>query len=225
MVRTEQRAVVFDWNGTLNDMGVLVAQDIALAREFGRELTPGDVQKLWGQPAPEFYPNLIPDSGLSWQELRNRFFALDDLFPKRLQPHALSALAKLARAGTGVALVTSVPRQNVEGRYMAEMGLPTGTFDFMHFGEESQQAQRQGRPRLATVVEEFGRRDITPERIVLVGDEENDFDNARAAGVGFVAVTNGVHSAEALAVAGVPPERMMPDLSHLPGILGIEPPR
>lgn len=212
-------AVIFDWNGTLSDMGVLAAQDIALAAQFGRHLDAESIRRLWGQPAETFYAQLVPDSGLSWQELRRRFRELDPQFPKRLQPHVVSTLGHLAEYGVRMAVVTSAPREVVQGTYMVEAGLPQKYFDFMHFDAEVSAARAQGLPDMAPAVAAFTEQGIAPENIVLVGDEPNDLRNARAAGIGFVAVANGTKLPTELRDAGIPQSQMIPDLSYLPGAL------
>lgn len=102
---------------------------------------------------------------------------------------------------------------------MRQTGLPVEQFDFMHFSAEIDAARERGLPDMGAAVEIFGEQGITPNEIVLVGDEPNDFENAQVAGIGFVAVTNGTKLPEELAASGVSSDRMIPDLSHLPALL------
>lgn len=215
------RAVIFDWNGTLNDMRVVADQDIVFARQYGHEWTYDDIRKMWGRPADQLFRLLVPSSDKPWQELRGQFRELDAQFPRRLQPHVAQTLGDLSTAGVRMAVVTSGEGEIVRGRYMAQAELPTEHFDFMHFSAEIEAARAEGHADMEPAVQAFAAQGIERDEIILVGDEQNDFENAQAAGIGFIAVTNGTKTVEELSAVGVSSDRTIPDLSYLPGILGV----
>lgn len=217
------RAVIFDYNGTLNDMEVVLEQDIYVGQvEFGLELTRDDVVACWGKPAEEFYTSLFGRGGdtRTWQEMREAFRRHDRDFPRRLLPGVLTTLNLLDRAGVVTGVVTDGPRDAVL-KYMHQSRLDPNRFAFVHTSREVGGAKRRGEPVLGKALQELDALGIVPPEVVFVGDEPVNMRDASAAGTDFVIVSSGTVSRENLLEAGVPPARLIDNLHQLPGLLGL----
>lgn len=215
------KAILFDWNGTLNDMEPIKQQDIYVAKHrFNVEVTPEEVERLWGNPAQKLLPALFRRPTEEWEDLREIFWSYDHLFPRRLHRDVLPALRELKAGGFVLGSVTTGPRTRVLG-YMRQAGLPLGDFEFIHTGDEINDDVAAGRPVLTKAVRRLGELGIRPDESLMVGDEPPDVRNARDVGADFVAVNRPAsHVAPSRLIdAGVPRERIMRDLRLLPGML------
>jgi phosphoglycolate phosphatase-like HAD superfamily hydrolase len=224
--RPRFRAVLFDWNGTLNDMSVVREQDKRVGREvYGIELTDDDIYAAWGKPPALVMPALFGRGGdtRSWEEMRRIFFSYDHLFPRRLRPDALDTLDVLEQAGIVTGVVTSGLQEKVLG-YMRQMGLASDRFSILHTHTEIGDDFEAGRPILTRALGELATMGILPSEVLFVGDETVTMHDADAAGVDYAVVLGGTFSRQRLLAEGVPPEKVIESLHQLPGILGIEPP-
>lgn len=213
------RAVLFDWNGTFNDMSVLRQQDKHVGKvEFGLDLTDDDITACWGLPPERFYPALFghPGNTRTWQEMSAIFQGYNAQFPRRLLPDAVSVLSAIKRAGLVTGLVTTSSRQMVETG-MRDGGLPRNLLDILHTGEDL----TPGQPTLASAIGEVGLRGILPSQTVYVGDETVTMSDAEAVGTGYVVVASGTMSRERLLREGVPRDHLIDTLRELPGLLGL----
>lgn len=214
------RAVVFDWNGTLNDMGVLLEQNKHFARvEFGVRLTDEDVRDCWGLPCYEFFDALFGariGHRLTPQQIRQRFLTYSDQFPRRLQPEVPPLFDALEAAGIVRGLLTTGPRAEIE-QYLREGGLAPERFDFMHMQAE----MPGGTPALQSVVGELALRGIGVQEALFVGDEEVNRADAEAAGMDYRIVTNGTRSRATLLEHGVPGHKLIDSVGALLALPGI----
>lgn len=220
------KAVLFDWNGTLNDMSVVRDQDkhVGLV-EFGLHLTDEDIYAAWGKPAPIVMPTLFGRGGdtRSWEEMRQIFFSYDHMFPRRLRPDATDTLDVLERAGIVTGVVTSGLQEKVLG-YMRQMGLASDRFRILHTHAEIGDDFEAGRPILSRALGELATLGISPSEVLFVGDETATMHDAAAVGIDYAVVLGGTFSRERLIREGVPSYKLIENLHQLPGILGIEPP-
>lgn len=223
---SETKAVIFDLNGTLNDMGVLREQNKHVAwHEFGIRLTDDEILSCWGAPAPAFYSNLYRPHGITlpWSALRSVFQQYNHMFQRRLMPHTLDTIRTLRAADMVLSIVTQTPAAAVE-QFIQDTGLARSDFRFIHTGREIERDVAAGLPPLHRAVAEFAMDSIRPTETVFVGDEPGAAQDAATVGIDFVVVSNGVYSRDRLLREKVPAEHIIDHLGQLHGWLGIDKP-
>lgn len=217
------KAVLFDFNGTLNDMSVLMAQNQCVGREvFGLHLSPEDVSACWGQPAEKFYADLFGRDGsaMSWQDMRAVFQGYDALFPRRLLPGVPETLDALDGADILTGVVTSGQRDKVLA-YMQQAGLDPARFRLVHTAQEIGDDIAANRPILTKALGELACHGIEPAEVMFVGDESVNVADAQAAGTDFTVVANGTVSQERLLEQGVPAAKLLATMRELPAHLAL----
>ena len=213
------RAVLLDWNGTVNDLGVIAEQDIHVGRvEFGVELTEADVRAAWGVPVEQLMPRLFGRGGdsRSWQQMYAIFQGYNDQFPRRILRDVVPVLDVLRRTGIVTGLVTTSPR-NMVNFGMQSGRLPHGLFDILHTREDLLPNQ----PTLSRAIGELALRGISPRETIYVGDEAVTISDAEAVGANYVVVASGTRTREQLLHDGVPEPRLISRLGELLGRLDL----
>jgi phosphoglycolate phosphatase len=130
---------------------------------------------------------------------------------RRVLPGVRPLLERLAHRGNvHLGLLTGNVEAGARAK-LAPFGLnayfPTGGF-----GSDHGDRREVARHAAARVARHAGR-EVPPDRVVVIGDTENDVDCARANGFRAVAVLTGWCSREALASAG--PDALLEDLADL----------
>ncbi len=219
------KAALFDFDGTLVDTTELIYQSLrhavkeVLGREPSREVLMANV----GQPLPRQMAvlaqneadgssdeNGLADRLLETYRLHNEEHheALIRKFPDVEKP-----LARLHRAGVGIAIVTSKRRSSVEMAIetFPELGEVSDHFVTMEDTEE----HKPNPAPLLKGLELLG--DVPISEAAYIGDSPHDVEAARAAGVTSVAVSWGAFSEEALRAAD--PDYLVEDLDAAVDVL------
>lgn len=209
----EARVFAFDWDGTIVDsVPYKLAQNQALAREFGHELTAEEVRRHWIESAG--FNDLMQrlcrtDDTAAIMEVVGRDYNKPE-FAKRPFEFAPRLLGTVREMGKQAALVTNVTRQLL--RTDAEsVGLTPldDYFDYIQTADES--AYKKPDPRVFDpLLQAF---DAEPGQVVYIGDEINDLRAARDAGINFIGVESGMTSRDEFMAEKIRSIRTLGELS------------
>lgn len=185
------RLAAFDFDGTLADsFQYFVANVNSLARRHGfREMDPARLDDYRGrEPRDLMRMHGVPMWKLPF--IAKDFMALMGRDVAQVQPFPgiVAALQALSAAGVGLAIVTSNSRKNVElvmGQQLMQH------IRFMECGASLFGKRR----RLERVLRAAG---VDRSASIYVGDQTNDGEAARSAGIAFGAVQWGYASGESL---------------------------
>lgn len=229
------RAVLFDKDGTLLDFDAtfgpagrallvdLVGGDAEmvadLARIVGYDLATGTFTKdsiIFANATGDYAPVLADHLGIDCDEaLINR---IDQTFERHSLDHATlfrDAEATLRRVSDSGMLIGCITN-DTEACARAQFGA-LGLMDLLHdvIGYDSGYGWKPGPGQIDAFAEING---LEKGAIAFVGDSLHDMHAARAAGVVAIAVTTGMHDADALAPHA---DHVVPTLAEIPAILGI----
>jgi phosphoglycolate phosphatase len=181
----------FDFDGTLADsFDYFVANVNTLARRHGfQEMDPSRLEDYRGRDPRE----LLRSHGVPMWKLpfiAKDFMTLMARDAAQIRPFegVVDELLALSRRGVTLAIVTSNSRENVQRVLGEELMRHIGFFEcgVSMFGK---------RRRLERVLQSAG---VSREACIYVGDQTNDGEGARAAGVAFGAVLWGYATEESL---------------------------
>jgi phosphoglycolate phosphatase len=206
------RLIVFDWDGTLVDSTVAIADCIrAAARDMGLpEPDRGRATHVIGLGLHDSLRHAVPElPSTGYEEFvaryRRHFLACEDRI--RPFPGVPEMLAELAERGHQLAVATGKSRRGLE-RALAATGL--GPF----FAATRCADETQPKPHPAMLLELIRMLAAAPAATVMVGDTGHDLQMAASAGVDAIAVRSGAHSAEALRAFA--PRACLRDVRELP---------
>lgn len=214
------KAVLFDFNGTINDMSVIMAQDVHVGKvEFGLELSEDDIRECWGTTPDVFYPMLFGRGGsqMRWTDMRHVFRKYDSQFPRRVLPGVEISVDALERAGIAKGIVTATPATMVHSQ-LEQSGFDPARFELIHTGDQA----RHDNPSTVTLLRQaIGTLALNPQDVIFVGDELTTIFDAQATGTDYLIIANGTASRDDLLSAGVPTNYLLGSMLELPQHLGI----
>ena len=222
--------ILWDIDGTLLRGGGVgrVAVQVALEEVFGT--CSGLETHHFGGKTDWFTLNeLMTPHGFTLDEIAARLPAYAEASSKEMArvipefevvrlPNALELVTALRERGDVLqGIVTGNVYQNVPVKLTAA-GFDPAWFTFGAYGHES--ADRNDLPRLALerAVEQAGR-DVSPERVLVVGDTVRDVEAARSVGARVAIVETGKAANESLRAAE--PDWLIPDLTHFDTVMRI----
>ncbi|MDZ4199095.1 MAG: HAD family hydrolase [Kiritimatiellia bacterium] len=215
--RPRERAVLFDFDGTLFDASEAIIRSFnaALARAGRPEWPPERIRPLIGRPLLDMFPLAAPDATPAQIEeliaaYRTAFHPicvpltrpLPGLYPciETLRADGLRLAIVTNRAGHGARLI--LQGFGLMEAFPVVIGLDRVT---------------RGKPHPESVLLALKELDVMAESAVLVGDTREDMRSASAAGVRAIGVLTGSETAEPLLHSGA--AAIVPDLSHLAPLL------
>lgn len=218
-------AILFDLDGTLVDsLPALVRSINAILREDGRrDLSHAEVRAMVGDGIKVLVARAYAatgdaaDSDERLRALTARFAAHYEADPTAgcaLFPHTAEVLAGLAGMGYRLGVVTNKPYTPAISLLRDFTLLPL--LDIVVGGDTTPHLKPHPEPFLHAA----DRLELSPERVVVVGDSINDVDGAHRAGMRAIALSYGY--------TRIPPsefgaEALIDGLSELPGALAALP--
>lgn len=195
------RVIAVDLDGTMVDtVPYKIAQNLALAHEFGNPLTVEDVRKEWNDAA-------------GFNDLMHRLTESDDMaaimsvvkrdydkpeYAKRRFEFAEDVIRRVRTLGHRTALITNLTSDilRVDAH---NLDLDLDKY-FEHIQTIDNWPHKKPDPRVfEPVLEQF---DAAPHEILYIGDELKDAVAARDAGVHFIGVETGMTSRQEFDAAG-----------------------
>lgn len=193
--RTKKSLLIFDFDGTIADtLPVAITIVNALGKEFGfPQLKQNEFLELKHKSIKE----LLEISGLSWLQLPLFVKRARDLFKEHLlEVHPILGMPEilhtLHRRGYRMGILTSNTQEGV--RQFLHSNDVQG-FEFIHAPDSL-----FGKSKVIRKIMKASR--LSPQEIVMIGDEVRDIEAAQKAGVESVGVTWGFNSAQLLKTTG-----------------------
>jgi HAD superfamily hydrolase (TIGR01549 family) len=197
------KAVIFDLDDTLVKTHVVKwAQHKAVARDtYGRELTDEKLREHWGKPFNALVAALH-DNVDTLENMLAAYAANAHLFPKELHDATTDTIHVLLERGIKLGIVTATNKVFLL-RDLKQLNIPSEEFFFLQAADETDFHKPD--PRVFDqILGKLEREGISKDETMYVGDAVNDWYAARDAGMHFVGVTTGLHSAEEFSAAGAP---------------------
>lgn len=204
------RNLLCDWSGTLADdlPSVLRAVNGMLRTSAREEMSRDEFRSRFRLPYTEFFEEVLP--GVPLERLQQLYL---EHFPHvsegvTLLPHVGDLLRGAAAAGVRLVVLSSAPEAHVVAQAEA-LGV-RDVFEVMRCGVIDKRAEIHA--LLAAL-------DMRAEETAFIGDMRHDIDAGKAAGVLSIATCTGYETAAQLMMSS--PDLLVPDLSRLPGLLGL----
>ncbi|MDD2712431.1 MAG: HAD-IA family hydrolase [Simplicispira sp.] len=189
--------IAFDWDGTLFDSTQIIVRCIqAAVRDVGGAIPTDEaaayvigmaLHQALAHAAPGLAPEKYPELG---HRYRYHYLRLqDDL---SLFPGVLAMLADLRSRGYLLAVATGKSRRGLN-EALDSVAL-RGVFDASRTADET-----AGKPHPLMLHELMAELDVSPQRVLMVGDTTHDLQMALNADCAGVGVSYGAHPAQALA--------------------------
>ncbi len=191
MFISKYKAIIFDFDETLvKSYSVKWSQHQAVAKKFyGVNLTEETIRKYWGMPFEEMI-GLFYEHKDTVENMMKSYFSLDYLYRKHPYEDTIKVLNFLHDNHYFLGLVTSMTRESVVDD-MNESEMPYDKFDLIQGSTDSEFHKPD--PRVFDgLISQLVKLDIKKEEALYVGDDIRDMQAARGAGIGFVAVPNGL---------------------------------
>lgn len=213
-------ACLFDFDFTLADssQGAFASLNHALGALGHAPASHEEICRVIGLDLEETYRRLgrgrAPERA---QEFVDRYFEVCDghiLRTARFFPEVGSVLARLKGVGLRLGIVSSKHATLMNA--LLERDHLAGCFELVIGSREVSRLKPHPEPLLLALA----RLGLEPGQAVYVGDSLTDARAAQAAGVGFIAVLNGVTRSEEF--APFPCLGVVEDLNGLAGLLGLE---
>lgn len=198
----DAEVLAFDWDGTLIDMvPYKLAQNQALAREFGNDLTLEEVRGIWVNAAgfqDHMQKLCLTDDMDAIMAVVRRDYSRPE-YAKRAFPFTEEVLQTIRSMGKRAALITSLTRELVNADAQT-LGLEPveAYFDYTQTADEAPYKK----PNPLVFAGMFNALNVDPSRVAYVGDEMNDFIAANEAGIPFIGVENGMTSVSEFRTVG-----------------------
>lgn len=218
--------MIWDWNGTLFDDfdAVLSAMNTACASAGGPHVSAETYRLTFTRPIETAYERLLGRALAAgeWARLNELFHSAYEACYRdfALAPDAVDALEALAQAGVTQSLLSMwdhdelvpvVKGYGVDHYFVRIDGQPGRGGGFKREHLETHLAHLASEPSVGP--------DVEPADMLLVGDSLDDADAAGAAGVPYVLLDSGPHTAGALAESGARLARSLVDALRIGGAL------
>ena len=196
------RAVILDWDGTVVDsVPYKLAQNEALAHEFGNNLSSDDVRREWNesQGFPDLLERLTGSTDMAAiMEVVKRDYD-NPAYAKRGFAFAKTALQSISRSGIKLGVITNATRE-ILTLDADSLGLTLPYyFDYTQTVDECAFKKPDARV-FDPALKQLG---VKAAKLLYVGDEMKDYEAARNAGAQFIGVTTGMTTAEEFTQAGI----------------------
>jgi phosphoglycolate phosphatase len=196
--------LIFDLDGTLVDSvpDLRAALNKMLGGMHRRELTPDEVRGMIGDGTRALVERALAATGTitDVDAAHQRFLQLYEAAPaklSRLYPGVEATLKSLRALGARLAICTNKPQAATLG-VLQEFGI-AGYFEAV-LGGDAVPFRKPDPRHLLAAIERLG---ATTKDAVMIGDNENDYAAARAAGIPVILMLYGY--------LRVPPETLAPD--------------
>lgn len=197
-------ALLFDLDGTLVDSmpDLRAALNVMLAEVRRRELTPDEVRYMIGDGTHALVERALAATGTvtDFEAAHQRFLQLYEAAPaklSRLYPGVETTLESLRVSGACLAICTNKPQSATLG-VLEAFGI-AGYFDAV-LGGDAVPFRKPDPRHLQAAIQRLG---VATSEAVMIGDNENDYTAARAAGIPIILMRYGY--------LRVPPETLVPD--------------
>ncbi len=183
--------IAFDWDGTLFDSTAAITRSIQLAVADVGGTVPSDAQASYviGMALLPALAHAAPDVPQEkYNDLANRYryHYLKQQELITLFAGVLPMLEALRERGHWLAVATGKSRRGLnEALQHADL---RGMFDSSRTADET-----AGKPHPLMLQELMAELDVSPERLLMIGDTTHDLQMARNAGCASVAVAYGAH--------------------------------
>lgn len=200
---SKYKALIFDYDDTLvKTYEVKWRQFKAVAKDmYGIHLTDDVLREHWGKPYDEAHRAYFRNS----DTLENMLAAKlerEAEFPIELQPSALETVSRLREHGAILTILSSSKGPLVRAD-LKRLGFHLADFSAIQTSEETK--VHKPNPEVFTpMLEHLAKQSIKPSDTIYVGDSLSDYQAAKAAGLGFIAVTTGITTAAEFRQAGAP---------------------
>ena len=197
------KVIALDWDGTVVDsVPYKVAQNQAIAREFGHDLSLDEVRRIWNEAAG--FPALMQqltgstDMGKIMEVVKRDYD--NPAYAKREFGFAKAALMAMRAENVQLGVLTNATREILQ--------LDAGTlgfnlqkdFDYTQAADEYKHKKPDGRV-FVPLLSHFG---IAAHQLLYVGDELKDYQAAQNIGSQFIGVTTGMLTEQEFQAAGIP---------------------
>lgn len=196
-------AVIFDIDGTLVDSVDLHAESWQAAFEhFGKRVSLADVRRQIGKGADQLMPVFLSDQemrgfGAQLEKYRSDLFKRDFLPRVKGFPQVTELFQRILKDGKRIVLASSA-----KGDELAAYKKIAGIEDLIQSETSSDDADRS-KPHPDIFTAALARLDdVSPDRVIVVGDTPYDAEAAGRAGLSTIGVLCGGWMAEALRSAG-----------------------
>lgn len=208
--------VALDWDGTLIDsVPYKLAQNQAIARKFGQELSLDEVRTIWNESSgfSELMQNLCGTDNMD-TIMKVVLRSYDDpKFAKRPFEFASSQLRKIRALGKKTALITNSTRELLEiDVKTTDISSLEDCFDFIQASDGygyKKPDPRVFEPMLETL-------NVEPSQVAYIGDEVKDAIATKRAGMRFIGVESGMATAAEFASIGAFSIRSLGELALKP---------
>ena len=191
MLVSKYKAILFDFDETLvKSFEILKEKHKHAAKKFYNiTLTEETIRKYWGLPFEKMITYFYEERD-TVENLAANYYSLDSDYKKIPHEDTVRVLNYLHKNKYILGIVTSMSIKSVI-KDMKEMGFSDGTFDFFQGSQETKHHKPD--PRVFdNIIKVLKKRGIKKEQILYVGDDIRDMQAAFGAGIGFVAVPNGL---------------------------------
>jgi phosphoglycolate phosphatase len=189
--------IIFDWDGTLIDSIDWIARCLQNAANNTRHTTPNyqSAKDVIGLSIDKAIAALFPDAN------ENEVHTLVDHYEKAYFSKKISRddlftgvfdmLEALKTSGYLLAIATGKTREGLDEALHA-----TGTVDLFSITRCADETQSKPHPKMLEEI--MTHLQISPERVLMVGDSTHDLQMAINAGIASVGVASGSHDADQL---------------------------
>lgn len=194
--------IAFDWDGTLvNSVPYKLAQNRALAHEFGNELTEEEVRQIWNASSgfPDLMANLCQTDDMDAIMAAVKRDYDNPKYAKRPFSFCKPLLERVQSHGVQAALITNATREILH-MDAATVGV-NPVEDYFAFTQTAEETTYK-KPDRRVFEPLLTRLGAMPLRVLYIGDELKDYFAARDAGIPFIGVETGMATAEEFAAAG-----------------------
>ena len=196
------RYVIWDWNGTLLDdtAAALETLNDMLAKRGSPEIGMEFYRDNFRFPVKPFYEKIgVVLEGEDWDALAREYHDVYAAKEKRLAADAKEAVLEVRRRGAGESIVSAL-RQDLLERDTERFGIRRD-MDWL-FGVDNLDGRSKTDCAKEALSAICGRKGVSPDETVLVGDSLHDAEVATAIGVRCILYGGGSHSPARLATAG-----------------------
>lgn len=182
------KAVIFDYDETLvKTLESRIKVYIALAKdEYNLTLTDDQIRKAFGIPYVEFIKKLFGNVD-TVESIIAKYQALSIKHPNIPYEGSEVAVNELVDSYL-IGIVSGVRRAGLMGD-MSRLKYPLDKFFHIQCGEDTE-AQKPDSAVFAPLMVELGKRHVSPDEVVYVGDDLKDFEASINAGFHFIGMAD-----------------------------------